>query len=153
MSHKGIRLLIEDTAKSLGDDIQFDYARTSDFNITASDQRYPFIVLDPLSAVPEYTVDNVSNYMKRWNCAMAFYGLDKEASTQDQYEKILDDIDELVDKFINKLNFYSVKSDQIIITSMSQQPFVKATSAILTGFLLNFQLQAQDDFNYCGLDC
>lgn len=84
---------------------------------------------------------------------MAFYGLDKQDSTQDEYEKILDDIDDLVDKFLNKLNFYSLKSDEIIISNINQQPFVKATSAVLTGFLLNFQLQQTDQFNYCGLDC
>lgn len=84
---------------------------------------------------------------------MAFYGLDKEGSTQEDYEKILDEIDDLVDKFINKLNFYSLKSDEIILTSINQQPFVKATSATLTGFILTFQLQQSDTFNYCGLDC
>ncbi len=106
MSHKGIRLLIQDTVKSLGDDIDFTYARTSDFNIGASDKRYPYVVLDPISAVPEYTVDNVSNYMKRWICSMAFYGADKVDSTQEHYVKILDDTSDLVDKFVNKLNFY-----------------------------------------------
>ena len=153
MSHKGIRLLIEDTAKSLGDDIQFDYARTSDFNITASAQRYPFITLDLLSSIPEYTIDNTRNYMKRWLCSMAFYGLDKQDSTQAEYVKILDDADDLVDKFINKLNFYSANSDDIIITNINQQPFVKNTSAILTGFVLTFQIQQTDQFNYCGLGC
>lgn len=153
MSHKGIRLLIQDTAQSLGDDIQFDYARTSDFNVTASSQRYPFITLDLLSAIPEYTVDGVSNYMKRWLCNMAFYGLDSSGSTQDEYEKILDDMDVLIDKFINKLNFYSLEADTIIISSVNQQPFVKATSAILTGFTLTFQIQQSDQFNYCGLEC
>lgn len=153
MSHKGIRLLIQDAAQSLGDDIQFDYARTSDFNVTASAQRYPFITLDLLSAIPEYTVNGVSNYMKRWLCNMAFYGLDKEGSTQDEYEKILDDADDLVDKFLNKLNFYSEKSDTLLIASVNQTPFLKVGSAILTGFTLSFQLQQTDQFNYCGLDC
>lgn len=153
MSHKGIRLLIQDTAQSLGDDIQFDYARTSDFNVTASSQRYPFTTLDLLSAIPEYTVDGVSNYMKRWLCSMAWYGLDKADSTPEEYEKILDDIDALIDKFLNKLNFYSLEADTIIISSVNQQPFVKATSAILTGFTLTFQIQQSDQFNYCGLEC
>lgn len=137
----------------MGDDIQFDYARTSDFNVTASSQRYPFITLDLLSAIPEYTVDGVSNYMKRWLCSMAFYGLDKADSTQDFYEKILDDTDTLVDKFINKLNFYSLEADTIIISNVNQQPFVKATSAILTGFTLTFQIQQSDQFNYCEPEC
>lgn len=153
MSHKGIRLLIQDTAQSLGDDIQFDYARTSDFNVTASSQRYPFITLDLLSAIPEYTVDGVSNYMKRWLCQMAFYDKNSRSVTQDEYEKILDDVDGLVDNFLNKLNFYSLQADTILISNVRQTAFIDATSAHLTGYLLDFQIQQSDQFNYCSLDC
>lgn len=156
MSHKGIRLLIEDTAKSLGDDIQFTYARTSDFNMMR-DKRYPFITLDPLTAVPVYADNNVSNFMKTWTASMAFYQLDQEGSTQQDYAKILDEMDSYVDNFLNKLNFYSesqqITSDAIIITNMGQTPFIKATADILTGYILTLQLQVNDQFNYCGLGC
>lgn len=156
MSHKGIRSLIEDVSKSLGNDIQFTYARTSDFNLIR-DKRYPFISLDPITAAASYTVNNVSNYMKTWTCSMAFYQIDKEASDQDEYKLILDFTDDLVDRFINKLNSYAfgscINSDDIIITGISQTPFVKATADILTGHLLTFQVQVTDQFNYCGLDC
>lgn len=152
MSHLGIRKLIEDTAKSLGDDIQFTYARTSDFNVMRN-KRYPFITLDPLSAAPAYAVDNISNYVKVWTANMAFYELDKSASTQEEYSKILDDMDTFVDNFINKLNFYSLKNDSILITGINQTPFIKTTADVLSGYLLTFNVQVLDDFNYCGLDC
>lgn len=156
VSHKGIRLLIEDTAKSLGDDIQFTYARTSDFNLMR-DKRYPFITLDPLPSTPAYNADNVSNYMKTWAVSMAFYQLDNEGSTQEDYAKILDEMDGYVDNFLNKLNFYSfngpINSDELIIININQSPFVKATADILTGYILTFQLRVNDQFNYCGLEC
>lgn len=156
MSHKGIRELIEATALSLGDSIQFTYGRTSDFNMMR-DKKYPYITLDPLSAAPTYTDNNVFNYMKTWSVGMGFYELDKEASTQDEYKKILDDMDSLVDMFINKLNFYSdsqkITSNQFVLTGISQQPFIKATADILTGYLLTFSMQVNDQFNYCALDC
>lgn len=156
VSHKGIRLLIEDTAKSLGDDVHFTYARTSDFNVMR-DKRYPFIVLDPLRAAPAYTDNNVSNFMKTWAVNMAFYQLDSEGSTQHEYAKILDEMDGYVDNFLNKLNFYSlntrIDSSEIILTGLSQDPFIKATADILTGYILTFQMQITDQFNYCGLDC
>lgn len=151
MSHKGIRLLIEDVAKSLGDDIQFTYARTSDFNILR-DKRYPFITLDPLTSAAGYAVEDVQNYSKTWACTMAFYELDKAASTQEEYSKILDSTDVLVDSFINKMNFYSLKADSIVITNISQNPFIKAMADILTGHILTFNVQVLDTFNYCGLD-
>jgi hypothetical protein len=153
VSHKGIRLLIQDVAQKLGDDIQFTYARTSDFNLTASNERYPAIVLDPLSSIPEYVDNNVSNYMKRWVCSMAFYDKDQSDSVPAQYQEILDKMDDYVDKFVTILNFYSLNSDTIVVTSMNQQPFIKATAGILTGYILTFQIQQTDQFNYCGLDC
>lgn len=150
MSHKSVRLLIESTAKSLADNIQFTYARTSDFNVMR-DKKYPFITLDPLNATPQFTETGVT-YIKAWTCSMAFYQIDKEASTQDEYALILDEMSLYVDKFINKLNLYSTEADTITIQTVTQTAFVKATADILTGYLLSFSLLAQDDFDYCADD-
>ena len=149
-------MLIEDTAKSLGDNIQFDYGRKSDFNVLR-DKKYPFITLDPLNASASYADNNVSNYSKSYQASMAFYQLDKEESDQTQYACILDEMNELADKFINKLNFQAdalcIDSDMIIITGMNQQPFIKATADILTGYIMNFTVTVTDDFNYCEVVC
>lgn len=146
-------MLIESTAKSLADDIQFTYARTSDFNVIR-DKKYPFITLDPLNATPQFTDTGVT-FIKSWSCNMAFYQLDQAASTQDEYAIILDEMSEYVDKFINKLNLYSTQADTIVISTVTQTAFIKATADILTGYLLTFSLLAQDDFDYCvdDLDC
>lgn len=154
MSHRSIRLLIEDTAKSLADNVQFIYAVTADFNVLR-DKKYPFITLDLLRAAPQYSVNGVSNYMKAWTCSMAFYELDNQASAPEEYTLILDQMDGYVDKFLNKLNFYTETSDQILIQGITQQAFIKATADILTGHLLTFTILANDDFDYCAddLDC
>lgn len=149
--HEAIREFIRLTAESLSDDLQFFYAKTSDFN-QLTDVNSPSIVLDPLSAVPQYTDNGVTNYMKAWSCNMAFYKFDREGSTPEQYAKLLDETDSLVDKFINKINFYSYKSDSIVIQNINQSPFIKATSKIMTGHILTFTLLAQDDFDYCADD-
>jgi len=151
VSHKSIRLLIQDVAKSLGDDIQFYYGRESDFN-QVRDKRYTAINLSPLSAGASYADNDVSNYSKSWNISIAFYQLDNEASTQEEYAKILDETDSFVDKFINKLNFYTQQSDVITINGIGQTPFIKALADILTGHILTFTVLTNDDFNYCGLD-
>lgn len=148
MSHKSIRLLIEHTAKSLADDVEYTYARTSDFN-QIRDKTYPFITLDPLRSIPQYTNEGVLNYMKAWGCNMAFYQLDKSGSTGEEYALILDQMNDYVDRFINKLNFYSSKSDEIIIEGINQEPFIKATADVLTGYLLTFTIVAADTFDYC----
>lgn len=152
--HRGVRLLIEAVAKSLADDIQFTYGRTSDFN-QMTDKKYPFITLDPLQATPQYATNGTTNYMKAWVCNMAFYELDQKGSTQEEYTPILDEMDSYVDKFLNKLNFYTDNSDTLLLQGINQQPFVKATADVLTGYILTFTLFAQDNFEYCvdDLDC
>lgn len=85
---------------------------------------------------------------------MAFYQLDRADSTQDEYAKILDFTDDLVDKFINKLNFYTQESDGIVLTGISQQPFIKVMADFLTGHILTFSIQTEDSFEYCDInDC
>lgn len=153
MSHKGIRLLIEKTAKSLGDDIQFTYARASDFN-QLRNKRYPFISLGLLTANSSYTVNNVQNYTKVWSCLMSFFQEDKAASIETDIALILDETDVLVDTFINRLNFYTQSQEgDIIITAINQTPFVKETADSLTGQLLSFNIQVPDNWNYCENGC
>lgn len=157
MSHKGIRLLLEDTAKSLGDDIQFDYGRTSDFNLIR-DKRYPFILVLPFDVTASFTVNNTYNYIKVYQVASAFYQLDREDSDQSQYALIMDEMNELADKFVNKLNFFIEKcndldSDTIVITNISQSPIIKKSGDIVSGYMMAFNLQVSDTFNYCEIGC
>lgn len=153
MSHKSVRELIQDTVKSLADNITFSYGRTSDFNQQQDKPLGTLVNLDLMSAVPVYAVDGVHNYTKAWRCSMAFYQYDEKGSTELEYVKILDETDTLVDKLLNKLNFYSFKADTITILDMNQDPFVKATKDVLTGHLLGFTVQTEDEFDYCAIDC
>lgn len=149
MSHKSIRLLLEHTANSLADDIQFSYATETDFNQSKKEGTV-LINVAPLNSSPTYSVNDSFNYTKTWSVEMVFYKVDN--SREIEYRKILDDLDDYVDRFVNNLNFFESKSDQITLTGFNQQPFVKATADILTGWLLTFQIQAMDDFDYCR-DC
>lgn len=149
MSHKAIRTLLEETALSLADDIQFSYGTETDFN--QSEKKGSILInVAPLVSVPSYTVNGVFNYQKQWNVEMVFYKVDN--SQEIEYTQILDELDELVDRFTNNLNSFQEKSDQIVIQAMNQTPFIKATAEILSGWLLTFQILAMDDFDYCR-DC
>ncbi len=156
MSHKGIRLLIESTAKSLADNITFDYGRRSDTNMDR-DIKYPLIACQPLSSSATYSDNNVSNYSKTWQVSIAFVDLDSEDSDQDKYSLILDRMNALSDLFINKLNFNAssdcVTSGDIVITGISTQPFIKAMKDVVTGCILSFSIRETDDFNYCEIVC
>jgi hypothetical protein len=149
MSHKAIRTLLEETALSLADDIQFSYGTETDFN--QSEKKGSILInVAPLVSIPSYTVNGVFNYQKQWNVEMVFYKVDN--SQEIEYTQILDELDELVDRFTNNLNSFQEKSDQIVIQAMNQTPFIKATAEILSGWLLTFQILVMDDFDYCR-DC
>jgi len=145
VSHKGIRTLIEKTALKLQDDVQFSYGVDTDFN-QARKKGNLLINTSPMSSVPTYGEDG-RNYFQTWSVEMVFFQVDNTSKLE--YTKILDHIDPLLDRFINDMNFFSVRSDQITLSSFSKSPFIKATSDILTGWLLTFQIFEIGDFDPC----
>lgn len=144
MSHKSLRTLIENTVKSIHDDVFFYYGEESDFSIARKNE-WIMVNLSPLRAAISYADNNVTNYSKAWAVDMAFWKRDKQSSVN--YGEILDVTDDLVDKFVNKLN----QTEYLTITSMNQQPFIKALD-IYTGHLLSLTITLMDEFNYCP-DC
>ena len=156
MSHRSVVQLIKDTATSLGDNIQFGYGQRSDFKLIQNKDQ-PFVWLLPLSSNPIYTNNGgTENYMKQWNCSVLFLDVDRPDSIQTEYKPVLDNMDELLDKFINRLNdWYLHSSDTVgptIIRNFSQVPLVKEDAEVMTGWFLTFQLVVSDNFNYCTPD-
>lgn len=150
MSHKGIRTLLEQTALKLRDDIQVSYAKETDFN-QGPKKSDLMINIAPLTFSATYADNNSFNYSVTWSVTMSFYKPDKSGDV-DLYPEILDETGDLVNRFINSLNFFQSKSDQIIIQGISSTSFIKALADQLTGWLLTFQIQAVDNFEYCP-DC
>ena len=155
MSHRSVVQLIKDSATSLGDNIQFGYGRRSDFNLIENPAS-PWIWLLPLTSNPGYTVNNVENYQKTWNCIVVFLERDRPDSNEKEYKPILDSMDELLDKFINRLNDWSFKSTDVVgavtLRNFQQTPFFKNDSDIFTGWIVSFQMVVSDDFEYCTPD-
>lgn len=154
MSHKSVRLLLEDVAKSLADKMQFGYGRRSEFNLIEN-KRYPYIWLLPMTATRR---NNNGTVTKLWNIAILFLDADQAANDAPQTTKIHDEMDVVLDRFIHNLDHWDyIESIGIYqhfvgtttITSQVQQPFYKDDSDINSGWLLTFQLEASDDFSYC----
>lgn len=153
MSHRSVVSLFSDVAKSLADNIQFGYGRRSDFNLIEN-KRTPYVWCLPLTATPSFT--DTPNYQKTWNCALVFFEQDQTDSKESQYKLILDDMDELLDKFVQRLNDWNQTSQdvvgQVTLQAFSQTPFVKTDAGIYTGWILQFQMITPDDFIYCTPD-
>lgn len=153
MSHKSVVSLIEDVSKSLSDAVQFGYGRRSDFN-SLRDKAEQIIWLLPLNATPTFNNNgNTETFQKTWNIILVFLAIDKTDSNHDDYKKILDSMDELLDKFIIRLNDYSMNSHDVVgavtLRNFQQLNQIKGDADILTGWILSFQMTVSDDFNYC----
>jgi hypothetical protein len=145
VSHKSLRKLIEKTVNDIHDGVFYYYGPETDFN-QAKKKGFLMVNLAPLQANSTYADNNVLNYSKGWSVSIVFYKFDTEANIRSG--EILDEADEILDKFINRINLV----DTLTITSMGQTPFIKATADILTGYLLTFTATLNDDFDYCE-DC
>lgn len=145
MSHKSLRTIIENTVRSIHDDVQYHYGEETDFN-QAKKKGWVMVNLSPLVANSVFADNNVLNYSKSWNVQMAFYKFDKQDNVN--YGEILDLTDALVDKFVTKLNLTEI----LTISGINQTPFIKALADVLTGHLLTMTITLNDDFDYC-VDC
>lgn len=158
MSHKGLRLLIRDTAKSLADNLEFGYGKFSDFD-QIRNKATTVIWLDLLRARPSFSNNNVQDFTKEWNVDITFSEICDADFIETQYSPVLDRMDNLIDQFINKLNMFSesgeesgdITTQEIVLSSFSQEPFVKLMSDYRTGYTLSFVIQVPDKFDYCSL--
>lgn len=145
-------MLLEDVAKSLVDSMQFGYGRRSEFNLIEN-KRYPYIWLLPLTAAGRFRTNNGTR-TKTWNVALLFLSNDEAGSDQDESTRLLDDRDEAVDLYTQKLDDWYERSIDTLgaftIQNDLQQPFYKDDSDINTGWLLTFQMVVSDNFFYCS---
>lgn len=157
MSHHAVRTLISDTLKSVDDSVLFAYARASDFNSLGikDDKR---VRLDPLRQTLEYS-EGSYNLSKQYQVILVFYILDELQGAEEATANKLDLMDELSDKFINKLNLFAfnedttdeISSQNTEITSMRKEPIIKVTADCVTGWVLSFNFTVPDTFDYCSL--
>lgn len=157
MSYQAVRILIEDTIRSIDDSVMFAHARDSDFNSVGirEDKRVQLTPMEPLTepATAEH------NSTKTFTIKMVFYKLDSLSTAEDFTTNILDEMDILSDKFIHKLNVFTleyesaeVSSSTIEIVNMQpKRPVIKVTADCVTGFIVSFGLIVPDVFDYCSL--
>jgi hypothetical protein len=157
MGHKAVRQFIQDIAESLRDDVKFGYGRASDFN-QIKDKQYPYIWLDPLTSSLTTMEDNIG-FFETYTINLSFYKFDEMDSTEEQYKLILDDVDDLVQRFIRKIQEdntddydtpLKLTTWNTRIENINKQPFIKVMADVLTGFILTFDFTVPDQFDYCN---
>jgi hypothetical protein len=158
MSHRSVVQLLEDSAKSLSDNIHFGFGLETDFNQAQKDRENTFIWLQPMTATPAFTANNnTENYQKTWNAFIFIFRMAKTPGEKPpEYKPTLDDLDELADKFIHRVNDWSMKSSDTVgaltLRNMNQSPIIGKLADYMNGWLLSVQITTSDDFEYCTPD-
>lgn len=149
MSHKSVRLLLEDVAKSLADKMQFGYGRRSEFNLIEN-KRYPYIWLQPMNS----RIRSVnSTKTTTWVGILLFLTVDEADADAEDSERLLDYVYDYVERYFQTLDDWSLRSNDIIggltITEYVTSPFYKGDSGIHTGWRVDFSIVVSDGFLYC----
>lgn len=155
MSHKAVREFIRDTALMVRDDINFYYARESNFNVLPGKQ-YPAVLLKPLRHEPDRTATAMGRMYK---CTIIFYKLDSKEGDEFETQEILDATDVTLNQFqilinrrvMNEDSNELLNSEIVSLTNESVEPRIKFTAENLTGWEYNFNLLVPDQFTYCPL--
>ncbi len=152
MSHRSVRLLLEDVAKSLADNIEFGYGRKSEFNIIQGKSANHWIWCLPLQGSRELA-NGMETRTNRWDVAILFLEHDPSDSSHDHSGSVLDYQDSIVQRYAQALDeWYLNLSDTVgafSIENFSQTPIYKENSEVQSGWLVRFQLLTPDDFDYC----
>src|SRR5687767_6557816 len=111
MSHQSVRLLLEDVAKSLADNIHFDAGRETEFNnLKTKEDRYIWLL--PMTASPTFS-ENGTRY-KTWNIALLFMQKDTFDASAKETTKIHDTQDVLVDTFLRRLDDWAMTAQDTV---------------------------------------
>lgn len=154
MSHQAVRTLIRDSVLSIQDNVNFIYARRSDFN-SIKDKSERFVTLDPLRVTASFTSNQI--YSRKFRVGMVFFQLDSLSGAEEETVEKLDAMDVLSDKFLVKLNLgasgddptVTISSQTISIENIQREPVIKVTADCMTGWMLQFDMIVPDSFDYC----
>jgi hypothetical protein len=152
MLYQSLYSLLSTTASSLPFDNEFHHGRGSDINVFSNNNRQTLIWLSPMVATGSFP-NKLNRLFKAYRIELAFYQRDAIDNTNEQTRDILYTADKVLTKYLLDLNDEVVDIDNgvddVEITNINQEPFIRVTSHILTGFLVTFNITLPDDFNYC----
>lgn len=157
MSHQAVRTFIADVARSLDSRVQFEYGTPSDVN----SKRNKDVPLFYLNLLRRQIVPN-QNYVAIYPVDIIIYMHDNPSGAEEETQKVLDEVDKLVYKFVHILMRADIDGEENPFDNPTTQsidipgsidvvPFVKQTEDVLTGFGLTFQMVVPDNFDYCSI--
>jgi len=145
---KAVRELFEGVVGGLTAHLGFDFGMRPDMNKFNEEKMLDIVWMLPTM----YTASFPQNMklFKNYSVVLYFCRQDKLDSSNDQRRDIIESMDPNVEQFLISLKFTldNLPYDHELNT-IRVEPFFQATDDVLTGKSLSFNLQIQDDFEYC----
>lgn len=141
MTRKEIYLFVKSGVDRLKVQHGFGRGRLSEFSSKVNTD-YPFVWFE----TSEMTTDLIENSlpMDNWQINLHIAKLDREDSSHDEYESLIDDCDEVGQSLAFLYNSIVADSNLLRIESIQRTPFIKKIANSVTGVLLSFSLVGPD---------
>ena len=145
MTRTEVRTFLEDGVNALTPVPEFGSGLVTDFNSIRSHD-YPAVwqITSPVSSeiANQAPVDS-------WDIDLIVAQIDKQDSSAEQYEHIIDDCDEIAQKLTYQLRAIAEGFKLVQIKGTVREPFVKKYADCLSGVNLRFTLVVQNQTNVC----
>jgi hypothetical protein len=145
MRRTEVKTFIQAGINALDAGIAYGGGRISEFN-SKRVLSYPHIWLEPLTTGTELDTGAPQD---EWNVRLNIAKKDAMDSTEDQYETLVDECDDIARELIHKLNEVVSGYKLVTMSGVNREPFIKKNADCLTGVLLTFTITAPDTTNHC----
>lgn len=145
MKRTNVKDFIQLGINSLDADIVYGTGRISEFNKERMNS-YPYIWMEPLTRTVELTTGAPLN---NWSVLLYIVDKDQADSQDEQYEPIVDSMDQVAAELIQKYNQIISGYKLVTISNIEVEPYILKLADVLTGVRLSFTLTSPDTQNWC----
>lgn len=141
MTRKQVYQFIKNGVDSLKLKHSFGRGRLSEFGSKAN-KDYPIVWFETSAMTTDLAQNSLP--IDSWDINLHIARLDREDSTHDEYECIIDECDQIAQALAFIYNTVVSGNNLLTITGLTRTPFVKSIADSATGVLLNFTLTGPD---------
>ena len=147
--YKKLNELFRDASSELTYPVGYDSGVVSDINIFNKTHYMTLLWLVPPSWTGPFTNDR--RMIKTYSVLFYVYQQDKQDSSNEARDKILDDCDFIATEYFIKLNEFIAENQdrEFTIGAMAAVPIKQAGTEVFTGLECRFTLEIPDDNPYC----
>ena len=143
-----VRDLVKSAVDALDPAVRFNSGLLTFFNSDRKN-KYPYVFMEAASVTPAFVAGPNQAPTNSWDIILHVADLDAMDSIPDQYELIVDAMDEIAANIIGQINEVVSGYKIVTIEGITREPFIHKHADVLNGVILSFTLISVDKTNYC----